>query len=75
VTFTVSNLIYLLREGPTRGGQLALRYSLLYASVAGALTAATFVAIRKGDRDLSWRRTAWVFAALTGVVVFLSYAF
>lgn len=75
VANTAWNLIYLLREGPTLGGRIGLVYSLLYTAVAGALTAATFVAIRKGDRDPSWRRAAWVFGALTGVVVFLSYAF
>lgn len=73
VAFTVWNLL-MLRHGRTYGVQLALRYGLLYTAVAGALTAATFMAIRNGDRDPAWRRAAWVFAALTGVVVFLSYA-
>jgi hypothetical protein len=71
---TAWNLIYVLRYGPTRGVQLALRYSLLYTAVVGALTAATFVAIHNGDRDPAWRRAAWLFAALTGVIIAMSYA-
>jgi hypothetical protein len=74
MAFTVWNLVYLQREGPTLGGRVGLVYGLLYTAVAGALTAATFMAIRNGDRDPAWRRAAWVFAALTGVVVLLSYA-
>jgi HAAS len=74
VTFTVFNVLYLLREGPTRGGRIALVYGLVYAAVAGGLTAATFMAIRNGDRDPAWRGAAWAFAAITGVVVLSSYA-
>jgi hypothetical protein len=74
VALTVWNLVYLRREGPTLGGRIGLAYGLLYTAVAGVLTAATFIAIRNGDRDPAWRRAAWIFAALTGVVVILSYA-
>lgn len=74
VAFTVWDLTYLLQEGPTLGGRIGLMYGLLYTAVGGGLTAATFVAIRNGDRDPAWRHAAWVFAALTGIVVFLSYA-
>ena len=74
VAFTVWSLVYLARHGVTRGGQLALRYSVLYTAVVGVLTAATYVAIRNGDRDPAWRRAAWVFGALTGVIVAMSYA-
>jgi hypothetical protein len=74
VTLTAWNLVYLARHGLTRGGQVALRYSLLYTAVAGALTAATSVAIHNGDRDPAWRRAAWGLAALTAVVVAMSYA-
>lgn len=66
--------LYMLRYGLTRGVQLALRLSVLYTAVVGALTAATYVAIRNGDRDPAWRRAAWVFAALTGVIVAMSLA-
>jgi hypothetical protein len=72
-TLTASNVL-MLRHGLTRGVQLALRYSLVYTAVVGALTAATLMAIRNGDRDPAWRRAAWAFACLTGVVVSLSYA-
>ena len=68
-------LVYLARHGLTRGTLLALRYSLLYTAVAGALTATTVAAIRNGDRDAAWRRVAWVFAGLSGLVVVMSYAF
>lgn len=64
--------LYLLRHGLTRGVRLALRLAVLYAAVVGALTAATFVAIRNGDRDPAWRRAAWGFAAITAVVVAMS---
>jgi hypothetical protein len=74
VALTVWNLVYLSRHGLTRGGQVALRYSVLYTAVIAALTAATYVAIRNGDRDPAWRRAAWGSAALTGVVVAMSYA-
>lgn len=74
VALTVWNLLYVTRYGLTRGGQFALRYSLLYTAVVGALTAATYVAIRNGDRDPTWRRAAWVFGALSGVIVAMSYA-
>lgn len=74
VVYTASILLYTLRYGLTYGAQLSLRYSLTYTAVVGALTAATFVAIRNGDRDPAWRRAAWVFAALAGGVVSLTYA-
>lgn len=74
VALTVWNLVYLPGAWHTRGGQVALRYSLLYTAVMGALTAATYVAIRNGDRDPAWRRAAWVFGALSGVIVAMSYA-
>lgn len=74
VAVTASNLLYTLRYGLTHGAQLTLRFSLLYTAVVGALTAATLVAIRNGDRDPAWRRAAWVFAALAGGVVSLTYA-
>lgn len=74
VVLSVWNLL-LLRHGLTYGLQLVLRQSLLYTAVVGALTAATYVAIRNGDRDPAWRRAAWVFAALTGVINAMSYAF
>ena len=67
--------LYMLRYGLTRGVQLALRLSVLYAVVVGALAAATYVAIRNGDRDPAWRRAAWGFAALTGAIVAVSIAF
>ncbi len=67
--------VYLGRHGLTRGTLLAMRYSLLYTAVAGALTVATLAAIRNGDRDAAWRRVAWVFAGLSGLVVVMSYAF
>jgi sensor c-di-GMP phosphodiesterase-like protein len=69
------NLVYLEQHGQTRGVQIALRNSLLYTAVAGALTASTVVAIHNGDRDAAWRRAAWVFAGVTGLVVVSSYAF
>jgi hypothetical protein len=62
----------MLRYGLTRGAQVALGYSLPYTAVVGALTAATYVAIRNGDRDPAWRRAAWALAALTGVIVGMS---
>lgn len=68
-----ASLLFMLRHGLTYGLQLALRQSLLYTAFVGALTAATYVAIRNGDRDPAWRRAAWVFAALTGVIVAMSY--
>lgn len=70
---SASNL-FMLRHGLTYGLQRALSQSLLYTAVVGALTAATYVAIRNGDRDPAWRRDAWVFAALTGVIVAMSLA-
>jgi hypothetical protein len=66
--------LFMLRHGLTYGLKLALWHSLLYTAVVGALTAATYVAIRNGDQDLAWRRAAWVFAALTGVIVAMSLA-
>lgn len=66
--------LYMLRYGITRGVQLALRLSVLYTAVVGALTSATYVAIRNGDRDPAWRRAAWGFAALTGVIGAMSIA-
>lgn len=75
LVLTAWNLVYLVQHGLTRGVQIALGYSLLYSAVAGALTAATVAAIRNGDRDAAWRRAAWVFAGVTGLVVALSYAF
>jgi hypothetical protein len=74
VALTAWNILYLARYGLTRGGQLALRYSFLYMAVMGALTAATYVAVRNGDRDPAWRRAAWGCAALAGVIVAMSYA-
>lgn len=74
VVLSVSNL-FMLRHGLTYGLQLVLRQSLLYTAVVGAVTATTYVAIRNGDRDPAWRRAAWVFAALTVVIVAMSYAF
>lgn len=73
VALTVWNVGYLARHGLTRGGQVALRYSVLYVAVVGALTAGTLFAIRNGDRDPTWRRAAWGFAALTGAVVAMNY--
>lgn len=73
VTLNAWNL-YMLRYGLTRGVQEALRLSVLYTSVVGALTTATFLAIRNGDSDPAWRRAAWGFASLTGVIVVMSYA-
>jgi len=75
LALTAWNLVYLVQHGLTRGVQIALRYSLLYTAVAGALTATTVIAIRNGDRDAAWRKAAWVFAGVTGLVVVLSYAF
>ena len=74
VALSVWSLIYLLRYGSTLGGRIALRFSLLYLVLTGALTAATYVAIRNGDRDPAWRRGAWLLAALTGGVVAVRYA-
>jgi hypothetical protein len=74
VVLTGSNILYVTRNGTTRGGSEALRYSILYTSVVAALTGATLVAIRKGDRDAGWRRAAWGCAALPAIVVALSYA-
>lgn len=74
VMVTVSNVIHLMREGPTLGGRTGLMHGLLYTAAAGALTAATVVAIRNGDRDPAWRRAAWMFVAVMGVVVIVSYA-
>jgi hypothetical protein len=68
VAATASHL-YMLRYGLTRGVQVALRISVLYTALAGGLTAATYAAIRTGDRDPAWRRAAWGFSALTGVMV------
>ncbi len=75
VASSLWSLIYLLREGPTLGGRTALIYGLFYTVVSGSLAAATFMAIRNGDRDPAWRRAAWAFAALTGAIVVLTYAF
>ena len=66
--------LFMLRHGLTKGLQRALSLSLLYTAVAGALTAATYVAIRNGDRDPAWRRAAWLFAAFTGILVAVSAA-
>jgi hypothetical protein len=71
VVVTVGNLL-LLRHGLTYGLQLVLRHSLLYTAVVGALTAATYVAIRNGDHDPAWRTAAWACAALTGFIVAMS---
>lgn len=70
---TTWNITYVWRHGLTRGAQHALLYTLLYTAVFGALTAATYVAISNGDRDPAWRRAAWLFVALTGVIVAMSY--
>lgn len=61
--------LLLLRDGLTYGLQLVLKRSLLHAAGAGALTAATYGAIRNGDRDPAWRRVAWALAGLTAVIV------
>lgn len=63
-----------LRHGLTRGLQTALWMTCVPTAVAGSLTAATFVAIRNGDRDPAWRRIAWLFSALSAVVLLASFA-
>lgn len=64
--------LLLVRNGLTDGLKVVLRRSLLYAAGAGALTVATYVTIRNGDRDPTWRRAAWALAGLTGIVVALN---
>ncbi len=71
-TAIASHLVKMLQHGPTYGAQRALLVSLLYTTVVGALTAATYVATWKGDRDHAWRRAAWLFAAFAGVLYVVS---
>lgn len=73
LVFCVLNLL-LLRHGATYGVQIVLWHSFRYTAVVGALTGATYAAIQRGDRGRTWRRAAWAFAALTGVIVAMSTA-
>lgn len=61
-----------LSGGLTLGEQVAQRQYFLWTGLGGALTAGTFIAIRRGDRDPAWRIGAWFLAALTGAIVGLS---
>lgn len=70
----VASHLFMLRHGFTDGLRLALWRTLVPTAVAGSLTAAAYVAVRNGDRDPAWRRVAWLFTALSAVVVFVSVA-
>ena len=70
VAVTADDLL-LVRHGVTTGLKLVLWRSALSTAVVGALTVATYLAVRGGDREPALRRAAWVFAALTaGIVAF-----
>lgn len=64
--------LFQLRHGITRGLETALWLTLVPTAVAGTLTVATYVAVRNGDHDPAWRRIAWLFAALSAVVLLAS---
>lgn len=61
----------LARDGVTTGLRIVVGADLRYTAAAGVLTAGAVVAIRRGDRDPSWRWVAW---SITAVAVLFALA-
>ncbi|MDZ7733003.1 MAG: hypothetical protein U5R31_07670 [Acidimicrobiia bacterium] len=68
VAVSAWDLSRILADGLTEGGEVWLWHSLRWTAVYGALTAATYVAIRTSDRGPASRRAAWLLAGFTAIV-------
>lgn len=58
----------LVRDGFTLGDQIAARWFALWLAFDLALLAGAYYAIRRADRDRSWRAAAWTCTVLIVVV-------